>query len=126
MGIITVPGMMVRAILDGADIEQAARLQMIIVFMISASNALSCIVAMHLALMVCVDSQCRIRLDRIDMRPHELCRACSSIIEAIIGIAGRTGIFAISSIKHLVQQVRIGSDSHANPASDSERTQLLT
>jgi len=45
--IVTIPGMMMRAILDGTDVEQAVRLQMIIMFMImiSASNALSCIVA---------------------------------------------------------------------------------
>jgi len=40
-GIITIPGMMMHAILDGTDVEQAARLQMIIMFMISESNALS-------------------------------------------------------------------------------------
>ena len=125
MGIVAIPGMMVRAILDGEDIEQAARLQMIIVFMISASNALSCIVATHLALMVCVDSGHRIRFDRIDTRPHELCRACSSAIEAVAGIMSRTGMFAISSMKHLVRvRSRNGNGGHANPV--SERTQLLT
>ena len=124
MGIVAIPGMMVRAILDGADREQAARLQMIIVFMISASNALSCIVATHLALMVCVDSERRIRLDRIDTRPHWLCRTCSGSVEAVVVFAGRTVIFAISSVKRLVQHVWVGNSSQANPA--SERTQLLT
>ncbi len=113
-----------RAILDGTDMERAARLQMIIMFMISASNALSCIVATHLALLVCIDSERRIRLDRIDARPHWLCRAFSSTIEAVVGIVGRTGIFAISCIKQLARRERISNDGHANPA--SERTQLLT
>jgi hypothetical protein len=124
MGIVAIPGMMVRAILDGADTEQAARLQMIIVFMISASNALSCIIATHLALMACVDSECRIRLDRIDTHPHWLCSACSGSVEAVVRIAGRTVFFAISSIKRLVQHVWVGNSSQSNPA--SERTQLLT
>jgi len=124
MGIVTIPGMMMRAILDGTDVEQAARLQMIIMFMIYVSNALSCIVATHLVLMVCVDSERRICLDHIDARPHWLCRAFSSTIEAVIGIAGRTGIFAISCIKQLVRQERISNGGHADPA--SERTQLLT
>jgi hypothetical protein len=124
MGIITIPGAMMRAILDGADIEQAARLQMIIMFMISASNALSCIVATQLALLVCVDSEHRTRLDRIDARPHWLCCAFNGAIEAVVEIAGRTGIFAISGIKQLVRQWRISNGGHADPV--SERTQLFT
>ncbi len=124
MGIVTIPGMMMRAILDGTDVEQAARLQMIIVFMISTSNALSCIVATHLALMVCVDSEHRIRLDRIDARPYWLCRAFNGAIEAVVGIAWRTGIFAISCIKQLLRRERISNGGHADPV--SERTQLLT
>jgi len=124
MGIVTIPGMMMRAILDGTDMERAARLQMIIMFMISASNALSCIVATHLALLVCIDSERRIRLDRIDARPHWLCCAFNGVTEAFFGIARRTGIFTISCIKQLARRERISNDGHANPA--SERTQLLT
>jgi len=124
MGIVTIPGMMMRAILDGTDVEQAARLQMIIMFMISASNALSCIVATHLALLVCIDSERRIRLDRIDAHPHWLCRAFNGAIEAVVGIARFTGIFAISSIKQLVRRERISNGGHADPV--SERTHLLT
>ncbi len=76
--------------------------------------------------MICVDSEHRIRFDCIDTRPHELCRACSSAIEAIVGIVSCTGMFAISIMKHLVQQVRsrISNSGHANPV--SEHTQLLT
>jgi hypothetical protein len=128
MGLVTIPAVIMRAILDdGSDIEQAARLQMIIMFMISASNGLSCIVATHLALIVCVDSGHCIRFDRIDARPHWLCRACSSAIDVIVSIAVRIGIFAKTSIKHLVQgmrPMRVGIGGHAN--SVSERTQLLT
>jgi hypothetical protein len=123
-GIVTIPGMMMRATLDGTDVEQAVRLQMIIMFMISASNALSCLVATHLALIVCIDSERRIRLDRIDARPHWLCRAFNGAIEAVVGIAGRTGIFAISYIKQLVQQWRVSNGGRTYPV--SERTHLLT
>jgi hypothetical protein len=123
MGIVTIPGVMMRAILDNTDIEQAARLQMFAVFIVSASNALSCIVATHLALMVCVDSKHRIRLERIDMRRHVLCHACSSAVDAVVSIAVRTGIFAIASIDHLVQGMRVSNGGHAN--SVSERTRLL-
>ena len=126
MGIVTIPGVMMRAILDNTDIEQAARLQMFAVFITSASNALSCMVATHLALMVCVDSEHRIRLERIDMRRHVLCHACSNIIEAAVGIAGRTGTFAISRIKtpRIILGVRISTGSRPNSAA-SERTRLL-
>jgi hypothetical protein len=126
MGIVTIPGVMTRAILDNTDIEQAARLQMFAVFIIFASNMLSCIVATHLALIVCVDSEHRIRLERIDIRRHVLCHDCSSIIEAAVGIAGRAGTFAISNIKtpRIISGVRISKGSHANSAA-SERTRLL-
>ncbi|KAI9442049.1 hypothetical protein BJY52DRAFT_1128667 [Lactarius psammicola] len=67
-GIIAIPGMMSGAILGGADVQQAARLQMIIMFMIAASSALACIVATLLALSVCVDAEHRIRSERIDTR----------------------------------------------------------
>ena len=113
-----------RAILDGTDVEQAVRLQMIIIFMISASNALSCIVATYLALLVCVDSDRSIRVDRIDARPHWLCRALSNTIEAVVGIAARSGTFAMSCIKRLVRRERISNDGHTDPV--SERTHLLT
>ena len=87
MGIIAIPGMMTRAILDGSDVQQAARLQIVITFMIAASNALSCIVATLLVLRLCVDSKYRIRGDCIDTRPHVFCRVCSSAVEAIFAIA---------------------------------------
>ncbi|KAH9976491.1 hypothetical protein BJV74DRAFT_862119 [Russula compacta] len=60
--------MMTRVILDGSDLEQAMRQQMTIIFMISASNALSGIIDTHLVLRVCVDSSHRIRGNRIDTR----------------------------------------------------------
>jgi hypothetical protein len=130
-GIVTIPAVMMHAILNGTDVEQAARLQIIIMFMISASNALSCIVATHLALMVCVDSEQHIRFDCIDTRPHWLCRTYSGTTEAIADIAGRAGIFAISSLRRIVpsivqgvRQVRINNGGYDNPA--SERTRLLT
>jgi hypothetical protein len=82
-GIIAIPGMMSGAILGGADVQQAARLQMIIMFMITASCALACIVATLLALSVCVDSEHRIRSERIDSRHHALRRTSSAAVGAV-------------------------------------------
>lgn len=125
VGIIAIPGMMTRAILDGSDVEQAARLQMIIMFMISASSALSCIVATHLVLRVCVDSEHRIRSDCIDTRPHALRRACDEIVQAAVSVARRKWALAIDSTKcHVQEGEGIGNGSHAN--SPSEHTPLFS
>ena len=91
IGIIAIPGMMTGAILGGSSVEQAARLQMVIMFMISASTALSSIVTTLLALGIVVDSEHRVRVDRIDTRQHVVWRAqklvLSKVAERITGMA---------------------------------------
>lgn len=67
--------MMTGAILGGSSVQQAARLQMVIMFMISSCTALSSIVTTVLALNIVVDTEHRIRTDRIDDRPHAIWRA---------------------------------------------------
>jgi len=84
MGIIAIPGMMTGAILGGADVQQAARLQMIIMFMISASSVLSCIVATLFTLYVCVDSEDRVRGDRIYLRPLTVSRASADAARVVV------------------------------------------
>ncbi|TFK36703.1 hypothetical protein BDQ12DRAFT_654041 [Crucibulum laeve] len=74
LGIIAIPGMMTGAILGGSSVQQAARLQMIIMFMISASSVLASILTTFAAVSVVVDKQHRIRSDRIDSRPHVVWR----------------------------------------------------
>ncbi|PCH42131.1 UPF0014-domain-containing protein [Wolfiporia cocos MD-104 SS10] len=83
LGIIAIPGMMTGAILGGSSVEQAARLQMVIMFMISSCTALSSIVTTCLALAVVVDNEHRVRSDRIDARPHAVWRARSWLVERI-------------------------------------------
>lgn len=75
LGIIAIPGMMTGAILGGSSVQQAARLQMVIMFMISSCTALSSIVVTILALHVVVDTEHRIRTEKIDKRPHAVWRA---------------------------------------------------
>ncbi|KAH8976575.1 hypothetical protein EDB86DRAFT_2967439 [Lactarius hatsudake] len=100
-GIIAIPGMMSGAILGGADVQQAARLQMIIMFMIAASSALACIVATFLALSVCVDSEHRIRSERIDKRSgHALRRTKSGDVGDIAGAACRAWTRLAGCWKH--------------------------
>ncbi|ORY25362.1 hypothetical protein BCR39DRAFT_544483 [Naematelia encephala] len=68
IGLISIPGMMTGAIVGGKSVEQAARLQMIIMFMISASSALCTLAALFFSLNTIVDTRHRIRPDRIDSR----------------------------------------------------------
>lgn len=66
IGMISIPGAMTGSILGGASVTQAARLQMILMFLISSVVVLSSIVATGFALMIVVDQDHRIRMDRID------------------------------------------------------------
>lgn len=59
---------MTGAILGGSSVQQAARLQMIIIFMISACTALSSIVSTLLTLRAVVDDEMRVRGERVDTR----------------------------------------------------------
>jgi len=66
IGMISIPGAMTGSILGGASVTQAARLQMVLTFLISSVVVLSSIVATGFAFMVVVDGDHRIRTDRID------------------------------------------------------------
>ena len=66
IGMISIPGAMTGSILGGASVTQAARLQMVLMFLISSVVVLSSIVATGFALMIVVDQDHRIRIDRID------------------------------------------------------------
>jgi hypothetical protein len=123
MGIISIPGMMTGAILGGADVGQAARLQMIIMFMISASSVLACIIVTLFTLNVCIDLEHRIRSDRIHKRPHAFRRASSEAIRAVVGSVRRLWIFFTGSLKQLlVVNERIDGE---DIDSQSERAPLL-
>ncbi|KAI0067227.1 UPF0014-domain-containing protein [Artomyces pyxidatus] len=117
LGIIAIPGMMTGALLGGSSVQQAAKLQMVIMFMISASTTLASIVTTVLALLVCVDREHRIRGDRIDSRVHIVWRARNwvgaKIAEGIRGIAWHCTAFLWRLFK------RKGDDG------DGERDRLL-
>jgi hypothetical protein len=99
IGIISIPGTMTGAILGGADVEPAARLQMIIMFMISASSVLACIIVSLFTLYVCVDSEHRIRGDRIYTRPHPFRRAISGVLWAAVGSVRGAWVALTGSVK---------------------------
>ena len=62
---------------------------MIIIFMISSSTALSAIVCTGLALSNIVDSQHRIRADRIDSRPHAVWRGRDWLVKKVKVLLGK-------------------------------------
>ena len=125
MGIISIPGMMTGAILGGADVGQAARLQMIIMFMISSSSVLACIVVTLFTLNVCVDWEHRIRSDRIHKRPHTFRRASSEAIRAVVGSVRRAWIVFTGSVKQLLLEGIVDDRIDEGIDSGSERTPLL-
>jgi len=75
IGLISIPGMMTGSILGGSSVTQAARLQMVIIFMLSASITLASIIATVIALSIVVDSEHRIRVDKIDSSTFAIWRA---------------------------------------------------
>jgi len=69
IGLISIPGMMTGAILGGADVAEAARMQMIITFLLTACTTLCVSVSIYFLLSTLVDDKHRIRLDRVNERP---------------------------------------------------------
>ncbi|VDC07640.1 unnamed protein product [Peniophora sp. CBMAI 1063] len=69
LGIISIPGAMTGAMLGGSAVEQAARVQKIVAFMLAASSSLATIIAVSCTLMICVDDEHRVRADRIHEHP---------------------------------------------------------
>lgn len=75
VGMIAIPGTMTGAILGGASAQQAAKLQMIVMFMISSSTCLATVFTTIAVIAVTLDSEHRIRMDRVDCRKHGIWRA---------------------------------------------------
>ena len=68
MGIIVIPGMMSGSILGGSSVHQAAKLQLIVMFMITASVVLASVFITFAAIVMVVDQDHRIMSDRIDSK----------------------------------------------------------
>ena len=76
---------MTGAILGGSSVAQAAKLQMIIMFMISASAALASIVTTVSTLATVVDNEHRVRPDRVVVREHAVWRARDWLVSGAVG-----------------------------------------
>ncbi|KAG5718877.1 UPF0014 membrane protein [Termitomyces sp. T112] len=86
IGMIAIPGMMTGALLGGAPVDQAAYLQMIIMFMISSATALASFFAAIAVIIVTVDTEHRIRPDRIDDQAFVLWRARKWLVQQIVSL----------------------------------------
>lgn len=120
LGIISIPGMMTGAILGGSSVEYAARLQVIIIFMISASTTLAAIVATGAALAVVVDSEHRVREDRMDGRPHIVYRATEWVGEQVVG-----GVKRVFKRREKEEDVGEGEGSGEGGGEEREERQRL-
>ncbi|KAG6879789.1 hypothetical protein C0992_011587 [Termitomyces sp. T32_za158] len=87
IGMIAIPGMMTGALLGGAPVDQAAYLQMIIMFMISSATALASFFSAIAVIIITVDTEHRIRPDRIDDKPFVLWRARKWLGKQIVSLA---------------------------------------
>ncbi|KAB5588630.1 hypothetical protein CTheo_7924 [Ceratobasidium theobromae] len=108
IGIIYIPGTMTGAILGGASVDQAAKLQMIIMFMINGKSN-----GMLAALSRAVDENCRVRSDRIFSDKFILWRARDRAIQGVVG-AGKAGYQQLRRPRH-----------HSSGNGSGERTPLL-
>lgn len=99
IGIISIPGTMTGAILGGSSVEQAARLQMVMMFMIMASMTLSAIVSTILVLSIVMDADHRTRSDRIETQLHIVWRVRRWLFDATFGRLQRLWIRLVSAIQ---------------------------
>jgi len=111
LGIIAIPGMMTGAILGGSSVQQAARLQMVIMFMISSSTALASILTTGFALAVVVDNEHRIRSDRIDSRKHVVYRTRDALVEKMVAATKKAAKTAFIKVKKVVGRDDVQEES---------------
>jgi hypothetical protein len=89
IGMISIPGAMTGSILGGASVTQAARLQMVLMFLISSVVVLSSIVATGFAFIVVVDKDHRVRMDRIDSSTFIVWKYRERLFEKFVGLGSR-------------------------------------
>ncbi|KAH9481138.1 UPF0014 membrane protein [Psilocybe cubensis] len=111
LGIIAIPGMMTGAILGGSSVHQAAKLQMIIMFMITASTTLASVFTTFAAISVTVDDQHRIRSDRIETNGKRWYSIKNWDLR--------------KSIAYLSQVLRLKSNDNGMDGTPNERQRLL-
>lgn len=123
LGIISIPGMMTGALLGGAPVAQAARLQMVIMFMIAASSALAAILVTGGALAVVVDGEHRVRAERVDARIHWVWRGRERLWGKVCAAGEGVKERACRVVRGKRGEEQEGESAHANGS--GERRGLL-
>ena len=82
---------MTGALLGGSSVDQAAKLQMIIMFMISSATTMASVFTTLAVIAVTVDGHHRIRMDRIYGEVHPIWKARDAAIRQVVGLL--TGLF---------------------------------
>jgi len=119
---------MTGAILGGSSVQQAARLQMIIMFMITASTTLASVFTTFAAITVTVDQQHRVRGERIEKNG-------GGMFGALKGGIGKVGDGLVttkdktrsgwSSVMGSVRRRVWGASEEEGSKTADERTRLL-
>ncbi|KAF5341701.1 hypothetical protein D9611_002023 [Ephemerocybe angulata] len=118
LGIIAIPGMMTGAILGGSSVQQAAKLQMIIIFMITASTTLASIFTTFSAVFVAVDAEHRVRGDRIYTQNNNIAKRVAFGLDV-------KGFWARLKRGFEWLRERTGTIRLSGDGTDSERARLL-
>src|ERR1700726_3608241 len=69
-GVVTLPGIMTGQILAGMDPLEAAKYQILLIFLLSGGSGLAAVAVVYLAAMRLTDDRQRLRIDRLTARPR--------------------------------------------------------
>jgi putative ABC transport system permease protein len=70
-GVVTLPGIMTGQILAGMDPLEAAKYQILLIFLLSGGSGLAAVAVVYLAAMQLTDDRQRLRIDRLIAKPKE-------------------------------------------------------
>ncbi|KIK60383.1 hypothetical protein GYMLUDRAFT_43680 [Collybiopsis luxurians FD-317 M1] len=125
LGIIAIPGMMTGAILGGSSVQRAAKLQMIIMFLISASTALASICSATYAVSIVVDHDHRLRQDRIYSKPLYSFSPSQGVLRVLFNagnaVTNQVGLFGA----RLSRAFKGGNRARSGSGGREERAGLL-
>ena len=111
---------MTGAILGGASVEQAARLQMVLMFMLSSATSLSSFASTVFTLGIVMDQNHRIRTERIDSHKHAVWRARDRVIASTV-----EGVKTVWTRCMMIGRKAGSRDELAEHIAEEERRPLL-
>ena len=116
IGIIAIPGTMTGAILGGSSVHQAAKLQIIIMFMITASTVLASVFITFAAIVMVVDREHRVRSDRINDKKLVLYRVKDWNVGELSASISKSFNWAVEHLQDRGRQPDLGENERLLPA----------